>query len=153
MYLASILLMLLILPAASVAAEITLTHPAVGIMFLAGKWFTFWAVGVRLFVAGVRQVLQPSFTAASIFGIRDSSVLPLIREIGFGNLSMGMLGIWALFHVSWIVPAAIVGGLYYGLAGAGHVTTQNRNSKAYIAMVSDGYAFLVLLGFVVHSLA
>jgi hypothetical protein len=152
MYLASIILLLLILPAASVAIEIAVSHPAASIMLLAGKWFTFWAVGIRLFVAGVRQVLQPSFTAASIFGIRDTSVLPLIREIGFGNLSMGVLGIWSLFHAGWTVPAAIVGGLYYGLAGAGHAVTQDRNAKAYIALASDGFAFLVLLSFVVYTL-
>jgi hypothetical protein len=33
-------------------------------MELVGKWFVFWAaVGVRLGLAGLRQILQPSFTA------------------------------------------------------------------------------------------
>ena len=36
-----------------------------GLMPLVGKWFVFWAVGARLFIAGIRQVIQPAFTAAS----------------------------------------------------------------------------------------
>ncbi len=133
MYLASILLLLLVLPAASVAVELTEAHPAAAIVFLIGKWFTFWAVGIRLFIAGARQVAQPSFTAEGIFGIRDSSALPLVREIGFANLS--------------------VGGLYYGLAGFGHVFSKQKNAKEYAAMISDGFAFLVLLAFVARSIA
>jgi hypothetical protein len=31
-----------------------------GEMPFIGTWFVFWPVGVRLFVAGLRQVLQPS---------------------------------------------------------------------------------------------
>jgi hypothetical protein len=153
MYLASILLLLLVLPAASVAVELTEAHPAAAIVFLIGKWFTFWAVGIRLFIAGARQVAQPSFTAEGIFGIRDSSALPLVREIGFANLSIGVLGIWSLFHPTWLVPAAIVGGLYYGLAGFGHVFSKQKNAKEYAAMISDGFAFLVLLAFVARSIA
>ena len=34
---------------------------------LIGKWFVFWAVGVRLLLASSRQVAQPAFTAQTIF--------------------------------------------------------------------------------------
>ena len=33
---------------------------------LVGRWFVFWAVGVRLSLAGLRQFLQPAFTARQI---------------------------------------------------------------------------------------
>ena len=55
-----------------------------------GKWFTFWACGVRLSLAGLRQTLQPAFTATEIFQLSDPATHPLVREIGFGNLAMGL---------------------------------------------------------------
>jgi hypothetical protein len=55
------------------------------------------------------------------------------------------------FHVSWVVPAAIVGGMLYGLAGLGHIPQKNKNAKEYTAMISDGFAFLALFIFVISS--
>jgi hypothetical protein len=40
-----------------------------------GKWFLFWAVGMRLFVAGCRQIINPAFTAREIFHIKDAGSL------------------------------------------------------------------------------
>jgi hypothetical protein len=37
-----------------------------------------------------------------------------------------------------------VGGLYYGLAGLGHVLREERNVNETVAMFSDGFALLVL---------
>src|SRR5579862_4102226 len=118
MYFVVVVLFLLVCPAASVAIDAMRSHEALVNAVLIGRWWVFWAVGIRLFVAGVRQTIQPRFTAEEIFNVRDASALPLVREIGFGNLSMGVLGIWSLFHAGWVVPAAIVGGLYYGFAAA-----------------------------------
>ena len=30
---------------------------------LVGKWFVFWTVGIQLFLAGLRQIVQPRYTA------------------------------------------------------------------------------------------
>jgi hypothetical protein len=151
MYFASVLLLLLILPVASVTIEVLgFRHDLT--VFLIGRWFVFWAVGVRLFVAGVRQVIQPRFTAEEIFGIHDRASFAIVRELGFANLSMGLLGICSVFRLDWILPAAIVGGLYYGLAGAGHVFRKSKNAKEHTAMISDAFMFLLLLAFVVDSL-
>jgi hypothetical protein len=152
MYFVSVALLLLILPAASVAIEAMLYPRAFGLILLIGKWLVFWAVGIRLFLAGARQVIQPQFTAEKIFNIHDQSSLPIVREVGFGNLSMGALGICSIFHAGWVLPAAIVGGLYYGLAGIGHAMQKTRNAKRNIAMLSDEFVFLVLLMFVLKSM-
>jgi hypothetical protein len=151
MYFAIVILLLLVFPVISIAAESVRSAHALSIAVLTGKWFVFWGVGVRLFIAGVRQVIQPRFTAQEIFSLGDRGVFPIVRELGFANLSMGLLGICSLVRSSWIVPAALVGGLYYGLAGAGHVFQKQRNAKENMAMVSDGFIFLVLLAFVVSS--
>jgi len=153
MYFAVVILLMLVFPVASVITEAALSPNAVNIILLVGKWFVFWAVGVRLFIAGLRQVIQPEFTAKEIFGIQDRASFAIVREVGFGNLSMGLLGICSLIRGGWVVPAAIVGGLYYGLAGAGHIPQKNKNAKEYTAMVSDGFIFLVLAVFVLHSFA
>jgi len=152
MYIASVILLLFVFPAASVGIEASLSGQTASILSLVGRWFVFWTVGVRLFVAGLRQVIQPRFTAEEIFRLTDTGSFAIVRELGFANLSMGTLGIWTLFHASWIVCAAIVGGLYYGLAGLGHVPHKNKNRNEYVAMVTDWYAFLVLLMVVINSL-
>ncbi len=65
---------------------------------------------------------------------------------------MGALGICSIFRPGWVVPAAIVGGLYYGLAGIGHAMQKTRNAKRNMAMLSDGFVFFVLMMFVLKSL-
>jgi hypothetical protein len=151
MYFIIVILFLLVCPLASVAIEAFRFHESVTSLALIGRWWTFWAVGVRLFVAGIRQVVQPRFTAAEIFEIHDPSALPIVREIGFGNLSMGTLGICSIFRPDWVVPAAIVGSLYYGLAGLGHLREKNKNAKRYTAMASDWFAAGILAWFVLEK--
>ena len=145
MYFVTVILFLFVCPAVSVGIEAARTHQALTSAELIARWWVFWAAGIRLFVAGVRQVIQPRFTAEEIFGVREAKALPLVREIGFANLSMGALAICSLFHSKWVVPAAIVSGLYYGLAAAGHVGKGSRNAKEQMAMISDVFAAAVLL--------
>lgn len=152
MYLVSVVLLLLVLPSVSVVAEALLAPGGAALMMLIGKWFTFWAVGVRLFAAGVSQNLRPEFTAESIFGLEDASALGIVREVGFGNLAMGTLGLLTLLEPRWVTPAALVGGLYYGLAGIGHLLRKARNSKEQVALVSDLLIFLLLAVFVATAL-
>ena len=130
------------------AIEALRTPGAADLMALNGKWFTFWAVGARLFIAGVMQSLRPQFTAQSIFDIKDQGALAIVREIGFGNLAMGALGLASLIRPEWVVPAAIAGGLYYGLGGLGHLFRPGRNFKEQTALVSDLAIFVLLAVFV-----
>jgi hypothetical protein len=150
MYFASVILLFRVLPVVSISVEALLFHHAMS-MALVGRWFVFWGVGVRLLMAGFRQVIQPRFTAEEIFGVHDTGSFAIVREVGFANLSMGFLGVCTLFRVGWLVPAAVVGGLYYGLAGALHVFSHDRNAKEYMAMISDVFIFVVLLVFILKS--
>lgn len=150
MYYIAVVLLLLVLPAASVVVE---AHYSAGadIMWLVGKWFVFWACGVRLLAAGLMQTLRPEFTAKSIFEIEAPAAHAIVREVGFGNLAMGTLGVASLFEPSWVVPAAIVGGLYYGFAGLGHLLRRG-NLKERFALWSDLAIFALLAVFVVSRL-
>lgn len=152
MYLAAVILLLLVLPLLSAAFEAILfavPDPAL----LLGKWFTFWGAGVRLFMAGLSQIFRPQFTAQDILGIKGGNADVLVREVGFGNLALGTLGILSLVFPDWLIPAAVAGALFYGLAGAGHVARKEKTAKEWIALVSDLFTFLVLAAFIASRLA
>ena len=104
MYLMIIVSLMGVLPVISILAEVVDLHTSFDPLFLVGKWFVFWSVGIRLILAGLRQVANPAFTAETIFGVKDKAALPIVRELGFGNLSIGLLGVCALANHGWIAP-------------------------------------------------
>ena len=92
---------------------------------LVGKWFVFWSVGVRLLTAGLRQILQPEYTANVILGLRSGESL-VVRELGFANVALGAVGMFSLAFPTWRLPAALAGGIFYGLAGLNHALREHR---------------------------
>jgi hypothetical protein len=68
-----------------------------------------------------------------------------VRELGFANVSMGCIGLVSLFEPAWVPAAALVGTLYYGLAGINHCLHRARNKLQNVALVSDLFAALVLV--------
>jgi hypothetical protein len=153
MYFLMIVLLMFIFPIASVLTEMFLFKSPVGIALLIGKWFVFWAVGIRLFLAGLRQSATPQFTAEQIFGIKTNEALIIVQELGFANLSIGLLGISTIFNGLWIMPSAIAGGLFYGLAGIRHLAKKERNLHENSAMLSDIFIFIVLLIYFIEAIA
>jgi hypothetical protein len=147
-YLASLLLLMLVLPAVSVWIDYV-PYPGTPFMALVGKWFVFWAVGVRLFAAGIRQVAKPLFTLRQIFHIEDPSGQVVVRELGFANICFGLVGIISLFMISWRPAAAFAGGLYMGIAGVYHLIKKPASPNEVVAMVSDIYILVVLGGYLV----
>ncbi|MBN8788397.1 MAG: hypothetical protein J0I84_15000 [Terrimonas sp.] len=84
------------------------------------KWFIFSAVGLRLFLAGIKQVKNPEFTAKQIFHVESADCFPILRELGFANICFGLVGIVSLFRPDWRIVSAFASGLYYGIAGIQH---------------------------------
>jgi hypothetical protein len=150
MYLSSVILLLAVFPAISIGLEFAVGHASLAVLSL--KWFVFWASGIRLFVAGVRQIAQPGFTANEIFEIEGSSANPIVQELGFANVCMGLLGIASLPIPSWRLAAALTGGLYYGMAGLKHTFHSQKSRNEWIALYSDLAMFLVLAGLFVRAL-
>lgn len=148
MYFATVAVLLFILPGICIAAQSM--HGNLTLL-LAGKWLCFWAVGVRLLIAGIRQIVQPRFTASEIFGLTDYSAFPIVRELGFANVCMGLVGVCVLARLDWLVPASLAGGLYYGFAGVGHIFDSHRNAKENVAMFSDLWVFVLLAIFLARS--
>jgi hypothetical protein len=150
MYLAIVILLMGVMPVGSILVEHFSAGPAgVDWWTLIGKWFVFWAVGVRLATAGLRQVAQPSFTAEKIFEIRDKAARVVVQELGFANLAMGLLAVLTLAAPQWTAAAAIAGAIFYGLVGAKHVLKGVRNRNEMIATVSDIFIFVVLAAYLI----
>jgi hypothetical protein len=148
MYFLMISLLMLVLPLASIIHEAGLRPD----LTVAGKWFVFWMVGARLFAAGLRQILQPRYTAEKILGIQGDANLVIVRELGFANLALGIGGIATLAAPTWTPPLALVGGIFYAAAGIQHALQSGRNKIESFAMATDLFAAFVLLGFFVWTL-
>ena len=144
MYYAIVAGLMLLFPAASMLADAVLHDVPFGSALVA-KWYVFWAVGVRLLLAGLRQIFQPGYTARTILGIEGNESLLLVRELGFANVAFGVLGAATLTWPAWVTAAALAGGIFYALAGVNHVLQPHRNKLENVAMVSDLFAASVLL--------
>jgi hypothetical protein len=151
MYYAVILLVMLVLPAASAGAEYLMSSGTAAWLPLIGKWFVFWGVGIRLLLAGLRQVFRPALTA-NMLGVKDAAANTLVRELGFGNLAIGTTGALTLTLPNWTLAAAMCGGMFYGFAGIQHVFAKHRSTEENWAMVSDLLIFLLLAVYVGISL-
>jgi len=149
-YLISVLLFMFILPVVSISVELFL-HKSLLSWLLIGKWFVFWSIGVRLFIAGIRQALKPEFTAKEIFHIRGEESFVVIKELGFANLSIGLMGMLSLLKTEWCSVVAIGGGLFFGLAGILHVLKKPDSNNEIIAMISDLFIFAVALCYLFFS--
>jgi len=106
-------------------------------MALVGKYFVFWAVGVRLFAAGVRQILKPGLTSEGILGIKGQESWVLVRELGLANVAIGAVALASLSRVEWRLAAALAGGIFLLLAGIQHAVRGAQTREETIAMVSD----------------
>lgn len=150
MYYAMIIMLMGVLPVTSIVIERLVDNA--DLVMLVGKWFVFWACGVRLLIAGIRQMLNPEFTARTIFDIADKGASKIVVELGFANAAMGLLSVASILRPDWVLPAAIVTGLYYGLAGIKHVFNAGRNRIETWATVSDLGIFVVLAIYVAFTL-
>ncbi len=101
----------------------------------------FFGGGVRLFTAGIKQVVQPEFTA-KILKVKSSDSLFVIRELGFANLAIGAVGLSVIFSPDWIVPAAVAGTIFYGAATTQHLFKSEKNTLEHAAMMPDFFMFL-----------
>ena len=65
MYLLVVLGLMAILPIASIYIE-AVTVAGSDFLWLIGKWFVFWAAGIRLLLAGIRQIaVSPAQSTSS----------------------------------------------------------------------------------------
>lgn len=147
MYYLTVVLLMFVLPIGSVLVELFAFKSSQLLISLIGKWFVFWAFGARLLLAGLRQATQPRFTAETILGIKGEESFHVVQELGFANISMGTMGIVSILSGAWILPSAIAGCLFLGLAGIRHLVKRKRNALENTAMVSNLFVSAVLLAY------
>jgi hypothetical protein len=145
MYIAMVISLMLIFPIASIALEFFTRGPGALDVAIIGKWFVFWAVGVRLLIAGLRQIVQPRYTAETILGVKNPDAMLIVRELGIANTAIGSAGLGSLFFSGWTLPLAVIGAIFYGLAGINHFIHKGRNKLQNVAMTSDLFASAILL--------
>ena len=147
-YILSVSLLTFILPAVASSIERFIDRNQAFTFELIGKWFIFSAVGLRLFVAGIKQTTNPAFTLKEIFHMDSPESFPIIRELGFANLCFGLIGIISLFLPQWRIVSAFGSGLYYGFAGIQHLLKKPVGTNEKFALITDIVIFLFLLVYV-----
>lgn len=142
MYILLVLLQTLILPLASSAIHLAVAggNP----LIVVGMWWAFWGVGTRLTVAGISQLANPARTAKGILGIDDVGAEQVVHELGYANLSMGLIALVAPFIQGWGILGAVGGAIYLGLAGFRHVTKRGKNLDENIATWTDLLVFVAV---------
>jgi hypothetical protein len=145
MYIAMLIGLMLIFPITSIALEFfTQGHGELDVAIV-GKWFVFWAVGLRLLIAGLRQIVQPRYTAETILGVKNPDAMLIVRELGFANIAIGTAGLGSVLLTGWTFPLAVIGAIFYSLAGINHMVHKHRNKLQHAAMISDLFAAAILL--------
>ncbi len=150
-YLIMNMLFLFILPIICIVVEILIEKESPDWMLI-GKWFIFWAVGIRLFTAGIRQSSNPEFTATSILHMKTAESFVIIRELGFANIALGVMGILSVINNNWRILAAVIGGIFFGLAGIQHLFKKPDSRNEFIAMCYDMAVFLVIVFYLLFTL-
>lgn len=148
-YIISILLLVFAFPILSFFIELQTTKGKGDDLASLGKWFIFYAAGLRLFIAGVRQISKPAFTAKEIFHFETGESFPVIKELGFANVCSGLVGIISLLLPQWRMVSAFSSGLYYGLAGVGHFVRNPKGANERFALVTDFVVFILFLCYAV----
>jgi hypothetical protein len=146
-YIILVLLVMLVLPAFSVVNERYFLGSHAGLLPLVGKWFVFWAVGIRLVSAGARQTINPEYTAETILGLKTSEPWVVVRELGFANIAIGTVALGSILAHQWLTPAAVAGAVFYGLAGTYHLVRKNRNRLQSVTMLSDLFVCGILCAY------
>ena len=139
----SVILFFYILPFLSITVDWLLNHKILSAVTM--KWILFWGIGMRLFTCGIKQILQPAFTARNIFELKEENAYTIVRELGFSNLAVGLCGILSLFYAPYRSGVWMIGFLYYMLAFIQHVFRKDRNRTELFVTVTDGTILLELM--------
>lgn len=147
MYIALVLLQTLVLPLVSGGIHLALTggHP----LIVFGMWWAFWGVGTRLLVAGISQLSNPGRTTKGILGLEDEGAEQVVHELGYANLSLGLVATALSLFSPWGILSALPGAMYLGLAGVRHVAKRGKGTEENVATWTDLLVFVMVVAGVV----
>lgn len=136
MYIVLVLLQTVALPLVSSVIHLAVA-PGSNPLLVIGIWWAFWGVGTRLLVAGISQLTNPGRTAQGILGIDDKGAEQVVHELGFANLSFGLVATVTSLIPDWGFLAAVPGALYLLLAGIRHLPKKGKNREEWVATITD----------------
>ncbi len=149
-YIVVVLLQTVVLPIVSGVIELAVVGGDPVLVF--GKWFVFWGVGTRLFLAGIVQVSGRASTAQILGATATTGAeRQLTAELGTANLAMGFAGLFALVP-GWALPVGLAGGLFLLIAGLMHVAKKDKNAKETLATWTDLVVGLAVAVLAVYTL-
>ena len=143
MYIVFVLLQTLVLPLVSSVIHL-IVAPGSSILIVLGIWWGFWGVGTRLLVAGISQLTNPGRTSQGILGIDDKNAEQVVHELGFANLSFGLVATAVSLIPEWGLLGAVPGAIYLGLAGVRHVGKRGKNTEENVATWTDLLVFVMV---------
>jgi hypothetical protein len=136
MYIALVILQTVVLPLVSSVIHLAVA-PTSNPLLTIGIWWAFWGVGTRLLVAGISQLSNPTRTSKGILGIDDKGAEQIVHELGFANLSFGLVATVTSLIPSAGILGAVPGALYLLLAGIRHLPKKGKNREEWVATVTD----------------
>jgi hypothetical protein len=142
-YIAVVLLQTLVLPLVSSIIHLVVA-PGSDVLLVLGIWWGFWGVGTRLLLAGISQLSNPGRTSKGILGVDDKNAEQVVHELGFANLSFGLVGTATALIPEWGLLGAVPGAIYLGLAGFRHVAKRGKNTEETVATWTDLLVFVMV---------
>ena len=79
LYEISVIIFFILLPVIASTVNILINKSEIGPFSLIFKWFVFSGVGLRLLTAGLKQSINPSFTAKEIFKVNEENSFRIVR--------------------------------------------------------------------------
>lgn len=153
MYPALILVLTVIAPVIHVVVALAASGWSADPWPIIGYAFVFWGVGIRLFTAGLSQLLRPQFTSQQILGEKGSGANQIVQELGAANVAIGGIGLVATIWLSaWIPAAGLAGCFFLGFAGLRHIAKRGKNLKESVATYTDLFVAIVLAVYLIVTL-
>jgi hypothetical protein len=144
-YFLAVIFLMLVLPVISIVVQNIIYKTWNWEWYEIGKWFVFWAIGVRILGAGIKQVMNPEFTAKEILKIENKECFLVVRELGFANICIGITGVISIVNYHWYIIGGLGGCLYLGLAGIQHIFMKEKGVNEKLAMISDLLVFVIVI--------
>lgn len=150
-YIVLVLLQTVVLPVVSGGIHLAVAGGEPLVVF--GMWWGFWGVGTRLLVAGISQLRNPARTTRGILGIADEGAEQVVHELGYANLSLGLVATALSLFPAWGMLSALPGAVYLGLAGLRHVAKRGKGVEENVATWTDLLVFVAVVTGVVAVVA
>lgn len=143
-YIFDVYILTIVLPFAAMCIEAVGSKGQLSVAVVA-KWFLFFAVGIRFMLGGIRQAIGAKRKTGEIFYIEKKQCCPIVKELGFANLSLGVVAAISLVIPSWRVVSAFSSCLYYGAAAVSYFFMKRASANETFIMISNSCISLILL--------